>query len=901
MKKLFLLIPALVLSLAINAKVININPGENTIRSAIYNSATSDGDVIVLADGTYTDDNYIELIKSVEIKAAEGAHPIIALNTYIKVYGGKHTILRGLSFDGSAQGSRDQYFRFTDNSDNELEIIGCTFTGVKKNIFRCESGNKFALLDVKECTFANCLSNIMDLESAACEVASFDSCEFYEASKVAIQVESAAHLNKCILKNCYFHDYTNAAINILPGSTAHACDKIEIANSTFANFSGFDSGVIEVYSKGSDFAEDPADDQEISIDHCTFYNCTKTSNSTYGVIDSRKTKNVTVSNCIFANPVSLPEGTYASKATQLYAGTVLKCLRHNVPAHRNTPSAGNDIVEDPLFNDLANNKYTYDGVYGESMSPARGAGTDGLDLGDKRWYTDVTYPETDFSGAGYTFTAAKANAPEIEKNTHYGEDAPYLRYTGSTPTYAEATWVIKATRACHVKVTVNMANNAWNYDADNTYQNGKHIFGVELWAGNVRKDTVAEGEYGNGKLDGYSTYPTVELGNIEIPAAGIYTVKLLNPRAWSKCGVESVTMAYEGGAVVTLPGTLPLAEAILSPLAYKEAGTNYIHFTDDEHVSQVPDQWVKWNVQAAVGVYSFTFEIESPNYGQYVITVLDKDNHQVFTDQYNREGPGSYTSPGIVLSGNYTIHMQNLQGHSKGYITSMSATKDNTIFGIDENKTDDGSIAAQDGKKMKLLLKRSFVAGQYYTLCIPIDSYDEELKGIFGAGYELWKMSSAVQTGEVIDLNFEVVAGNSFVNSTPYIIKPTIDAENPIFSQHTFHVNNTTKSHAAADIIGTFYKSEIPAGENNLYLKNNELFYNESHDTPIKGTRAWIQLKPQGQSAPKARIVMQGNVATEINLVNGEIVEGTVKTIENGQLIIIRDGQKFNVMGAKIQ
>jgi hypothetical protein len=66
--------------------------------------------------------------------------------------------------------------------------------------------------------------------------------------------------------------------------------------------------------------------------------------------------------------------------------------------------------------------------------------------------------------------------------------------------------------------------------------------------------------------------------------------------------------------------------------------------------------------------------------------------------------------------------------------------------------------------------------------------------------------------------------------------------------------------------------------------------------------RAWIRLKPQGAgAAPRARIVLGEQVATDINLVNDEIVNGTVKTIENGQLVIIRDGIRYNVMGAKIQ
>lgn len=439
------------------------------------------------------------------------------------------------------------------------------------------------------------------------------------------------------------------------------------------------------------------------------------------------------------------------------------------------------------------------------------------------------------------------------------------------------------------KVTLNVSNPT---------EYGHH-FSVSIYEENDEAHAIVVSEHEwNDSYDADAPL-AIDLGSVSIVGGKNYIVKVTNAENGKKPKVISVNLAYEGGAVITLPGTLTLMEAVLSPLAYKEAGTGYIHFTDDAHVSQVPDQWAKWNVEAESGVYSFTFNIASPNYGQYVITVLDTQNNEVFTHEYDKDGDGSYTSPGIVLNGNYTVLMQNLQGHSKGYITNIYATQDESIFVLSENQTDNGSIIALDGVKRKLKLMRSFTANKYYTLCIPIDSYDEELAGIFGAGYELWGISTAEQVGDEITLNFEQVDGAHFANSTPYIIKPTVNVENPTFSNHTFHVNSTIKERAAADFIGTFYKTEIPAGETNLYLQNNELFYNETYNTPIKGTRAWVRLKSTSAAAPRARIVLRDNAATAIEMVKGE--KKAVKSLENGQVVIIRDGQKYNVMGIKLQ
>jgi hypothetical protein len=40
-------------------------------------------------------------------------------------------------------------------------------------------------------------------------------------------------------------------------------------------------------------------------------------------------------------------------------------------------------------------------------------------------------------------------------------------------------------------------------------------------------------------------------------------------------------------------------------------------------------------------------------------------------------------------------------------------------------------------------------------------------------------------------------------------------------------------------------------------------------------------------------------MTTAIETVNSE--KQTLETIENGQIVIIRDGQKYNVMGVKLQ
>ena len=446
-----------------------------------------------------------------------------------------------------------------------------------------------------------------------------------------------------------------------------------------------------------------------------------------------------------------------------------------------------------------------------------------------------------------------------------------------------AKWYIHANAAGQYKFTINAYN-----PKPSTAQRYKLI----VLATN-ELDTIAtiRSAWNNKDNEMIASIPAeLEIGN--------YIFKVQNTE-WGSWGrLMSAAVSYEGGATINIPNaTIPLNEAILKDGATRDS--EGLHFKND--------QYVVWNIHAAEGLYTFSATCTSSNYSNLTIKVKQGVNEiYSYTPQYTYKEDGKViSSPQWVLeAGDYILELSNPTS-GNGYVTALAATAPEGMLILNENKTDDGSIATADysttSTRFDVYLKRSFTAGKYYTICVPFDSYDSQLESRFGTGYELWKMVSAEQVGEEINLNFEQINGDQFAAGVPYIIKPTKNVENPTFSQKKILNNSTTRSFDAANFIGTFYKDEIPAGESNLYLQNNELFYNESHDTPIKGTRAWIQLKPQGQSAPKARIVMQGNVATEINLVNGEIVEGTVKTIENGQLIIIRDGQKFNVMGAKIQ
>ena len=189
----------------------------------------------------------------------------------------------------------------------------------------------------------------------------------------------------------------------------------------------------------------------------------------------------------------------------------------------------------------------------------------------------------------------------------------------------------------------------------------------------------------------------------------------------------------------------------------------------------------------------------------------------------------------------------------------------------------------------------------YNTICLPFEIGSQgTMESIFGAGYELVKLSDATISPAGV-LTVEVVNSTTLEHGVPYFIKPVADVVNPVFSSRKIKdTEMNVFSRGDVDFVGTFIKSEIPASEYNLFLGENNLLYFPMADTPIKGYRAYFRINnPNSAPVRQARIVTREQVITEIDLVGEE--NNAVKTIENGQLIIIKNGIRYNVMGAKIQ
>lgn len=628
MRKLFLLLPALVFTLITNAKEIEISSAtSNIIHSTIANAA-EDGDVLVLTDaGPYIStagDDYTKLVKNLTIKAADGIEPVVKLEVPFRSTGGKTVKFIGITFDGTSLTNYDFYFRFYDDADNNLEFEDCEFKNISKYIFDVYTGKKANSLKLTNCDLHDNSSRgilnrgtLTSLEINGGQIYNFtgypvldnyngatlgdvniNGTEFYNNAKDIISGTATSHANSCTINNCYFHNNAGSAVYFAASTVegVETCDAVIVRNSTFANndLSASSRSVIDVQNYGA--AE--ASNIEVTVDHCTFYNNT-TVNYDYSCVRSRKSTKVSITNSIFAYPSAID-----FYATNCYGGTISNTLVYNLNrGHRSSggaPAITNIITADPLFADAANGDFSFAGNWVTmNISPARGAATDGSDLGDPRWYSAEVLPETDFASP-HVLTGDKAKL-----TGHVATDASnYLLFSNSSDAtqHGVAIWKVHATRSCILQATLNI-------DADN---GSGHRYQIEVFDSSNTLVGSAIGESANSWDKGDKVISDL----IMLSEAGDYKIKLSNLCDNSANLLHSITLSYAGGEVQNMPGTTNIADAWFSANGTRADGK--ITYT-----SISSGCWAKWNINvASAGTYNVIVNIQNVYGHNYAVEFL---------------------------------------------------------------------------------------------------------------------------------------------------------------------------------------------------------------------------------------------------------------------------------------
>ena len=208
-------------------------------------------------------------------------------------------------------------------------------------------------------------------------------------------------------------------------------------------------------------------------------------------------------------------------------------------------------------------------------------------------------------------------------------------------------------------------------------------------------------------------------------------------------------------------------------------------------------------------------------------------------------------------------------------------------------------ITANEGKVVNVKVNRTFKANDgYYTLCLPFDLAAEKIGNVL-------QISSITENVAEQGMNVVFAPVEILEAGQPYLLLPSKNIENPIFEGVTIvnTTGETTEPVSGAGIkitlTGIINGGGQTDGSTEYYVGDHGYLYNGS--TAKLGLRAFFTITDDADQPVKvrARVVVGENTTTGVD--NSQLpITNIQKVIENGQLIIIRNGEKFNAQGQKL-
>ena len=224
---------------------------------------------------------------------------------------------------------------------------------------------------------------------------------------------------------------------------------------------------------------------------------------------------------------------------------------------------------------------------------------------------------------------------------------------------------------------------------------------------------------------------------------------------------------------------------------------------------------------------------------------------------------------------------------------------------VDLNKLDISTAITTDVK-----ITRKFVTGsnKWNTLSLPFALTESEIDDVFGTAARVVELTGATKTTPTdIDLTVSsvanIVAGKPYLIQLPASYAPVV-LEDVILGNVAALETETANGMAKMVSVLTPIAFDDAAGGIRFFLNTNgKLSYRSTTNGVMNPYRAYFVFPhindPATAAQVRARVVFNENEATGLDQIVAPEGE-TLKAIVNGQLVIIRGGEMYNVQGQKL-
>lgn len=271
---------------------------------------------------------------------------------------------------------------------------------------------------------------------------------------------------------------------------------------------------------------------------------------------------------------------------------------------------------------------------------------------------------------------------------------------------------------------------------------------------------------------------------------------------------------------------------------------------------------------------------------------------------------GSWTNiDNIEISGakTFTITFA-ANGKNNRFFLDEVMVKDIPTVTLDETATNN-NIEAKSG--VNVTLKRTMVANEWNTICLPFDVTMDKAKAAFGDNVKIVELD----TKAAVDANvLSFKASTVITAATPYLIKPSAVADEYTFEN--VDITNKAADYSTTANVDVAFKGiynmvditkdvvEFGATYYAAFLgADNKIYKAKANGNKTKGFRAYFAI-PKSASASALRVVIDGT-ATSIKNIDSEVVESNApvynlqgQRVDGNNLtpgIYVKAGKKFVV------
>ena len=889
-----------------------LKPGAEVLSKAV--AAAKPGATITLGDGIYEEPYSFDFDEEgLTIVAAEGTNPVIKTTGQWTSLGiVASTTFDGITFDGGNLTKTSLDTKGT--AAQTLTLRNCEFKNYTDYNINVAENTTINTITIDNCVFDGVkATKAAILARGIVTTCTIEDSEFKNYAEYCITANDfyRGRIDNLSINNCLLHDGVAAIYmpNYADAGDIQTCANFSLTNSTIYNMVGTEwRAVIDIRSNPE--AEEALN--KVVIDHITLYNFTTTE---LGGITSRKSTDVLITNSIIVNPADNTD----EYAYRLYGASEIKnTLTFNTKTSGGTPT--NPINVDPLFVNAAENNFD---LY--ANSPAVGAGTDGSTLGDPRWGVSAKV-----LGKRINVTPEQASSLQwiiqnSESDLKSGDTlvlADGLYEVAYSITFNKPDICIMADENANPVIKLTQEGTVLNIQTTTSFD------GITFDGGNVAQYLIAT----TGVNPGTLTINNCEFRN--------WTYWALSNQFEETASIDSViidnTLFHDGAeAAISFNDKAPEGMhscnyfSLTNSTIYNVVSTEYagiVHVSSNGEATGMQnkviiDHVTMYNLDGAdLGIIAVRKSsdltisntiIANPAAGEVASYVYGGVAEKVIYFNVSQDGDLTYTNcltddPLFVDAANNDFMLQ-ANSPAIGKATDGSNLGD-PRWGVAEPELitlttgdNDAVIEANIDKTVNVKIERSFTTNDgYYTLCVPFNMDPS----VIGKAYSLGTITEHV-TGEGI--NIELKEESELSAGMPYLVLPKANmselvVENVTIQSDVASGQNVTNEEGTVNIFFEgFYSASgrITNGTTEYYVGNNGYLYNGKVE--IRGLSGLFTITDKNGAPLKVRARVVTREEVETGLDNNQLPNTNIqKVLENGQLIIIRDGVKYNVQGQKL-